>query len=214
MFPYQLVCEGKADEVFFDRLLTAAGKQVDVSCPKREEGGMGITGIRKRLIGLNAQKDKISLLVVALDCDDDPAQAFNNGQTELQRANEAIGNLTYTVPVQANTLTNGTPRTAILMVPAIGVRGCLDSLLLPSFEQAYPGRPVPLDCVDNFCTCMQNPARGYARDARLRLRALIAATQNNPGYSLANLLEEGHCPIDLNHVSFNPIKAALNNLFP
>ena len=62
---------------------------------------------------------------------------------------------------------------------------------------------------------MHDRQRGYTRDLKLRLRILIAsAYPKKPGVSLANLLEEGHCPIELTHNSFDPIKAILLGLFP
>lgn len=212
MLPYQLVCEGKADEVFFARLL----KNVDVGCPKKEDpnGGLGKTAIHKRLIALQTKFGTITRVVVAVDSDDNPAQAFTDAADQFNKANTANPAKPYPVPVTANTIATlvGSPDTAVVLVPGVGLRGCLDSLLLPSFEQKYPGKP--LNCTDSFCTCLQDPQRGYTKDARLRLRALIAATQKNPGASLANLLEEGHCPIDLGHASFNAIRAVLVALFP
>lgn len=212
MLPYQLVCEGKADQVFFSRLLKASGKDVDVSCPtQQEDGGLGNKAIHKRLIGFQAQFEKIATLVVAVDCDNDHTVALSEAQEEFEKANDANPHKLYPVPTQANTLTNGQPRTAIFLVPANGAQGALDSLLLPSFEQEYVGR---IKCTNDFCTCLADPERGFTHDARLRLRAIIASTQKNPGMSLANLLEEKNCPVDLNHTSFDAIKAALIALFP
>jgi hypothetical protein len=214
MFPYQLVCEGKADQVFFSRMLQASGKEVDVICPHRDDGGMGKTGIRKVLIGLQAQFDKITRVVVLFDCDDDPDTAVVDAGTEFQRANEKNPAKPYPVPVTANTVATlvGSPDTAIVLVPATGVRGCLDTLLLPSFEQKFAAN---LGCVDDFCTCMADPARGLTKDTTLRLRTIIAAAYpKKPGASLANLLEEKHCPIELTHNSFDAIRAALAGLFP
>ena len=212
MFPYQLVCEGKADQVFFSRLLKVSGKNVDVSCPtQQEDGGLGNKAIHKRLIGFQAQLDKVTTLVVAVDCDDDHAVALDEAQEEFEKANRANPHKLYPVPNQANILMNGQPRTAILLVPANGAQGSLDSLLLPSFEQKYAGR---LKCTHDFCTCLADPTRGFTHDARLRLRAIIASTQKNPGMSLANLLEEKNCPVELTHASFNAIRATLLALFP
>jgi hypothetical protein len=215
MFPYQLICEGKADEVFFSRLLKTGGKSVDVACPKKDDpnGGMGNKAIHKRLIGLQAQFDKISRVVVLVDSDDDPAQALTDAQEEFNKANTANPAKPYPVPVSANTVANlaGSPETAITLVP-VGAMGCLDTLILPSFEQQYSDK---LPCVNEFCTCMRDPNRGVTKDSTLRLRILIATVfPRKPGTSIANLLEEGHCPIDLAHNSFDAIRNVLNGLFP
>jgi len=216
MYPYQLVCEGKADEVFFSRLLKASGKNVDVACPKKDDpnGGLGKTAIHKRLIGLQAQFDKMTRVIVLVDSDDDPAQAFTEAVDQFNRANTANPAKPYPVPATVNTIATlaGSPDTAIALVPAVGVKGSLDALLLQSFEQKFPTK---IKCVDDFCGCMKDANRGITKDAILRLRALIAtAYHKKPGISLANLLEEGHCPIDLAHASFNTIRAALVALFP
>jgi len=213
---YQLVCEGKADEVFFSRLLKSSGKNVDVRCPKKDDpnGGLGKTAIGNVLVALQAEFPNISRVVVLVDADNDPAGAFIEACGQIDKANARNQAKPYPVPVAANTIVTlaGSPDIAIALVPAVGVRGSLDTLLLPSFEQRFPER---LQCVNDFCICMNDPKRGVTKDATLRLRALIAsAYPKKPGISLANLLEEGHCPIDLGHASFNTIRTALVALFP
>src|SRR6266850_3284033 len=174
MYPYQLVCEGKADEVFFSRLLKASGKNVDVACPKKDDpnGGLGKTAIHKRLIGLQAQFDKMTRVIVLVDSDDDPAQAFTEAVDQFNRANTANPAKPYPVPATVNTIATlaGSPDTAIALVPAVGVKGSLDALLLQSFEQKFPTK---IKCVDDFCGCMKDANRGITKDAILRLRALI-----------------------------------------
>jgi hypothetical protein len=212
---YQLICEGKADEVFFARLLRRIGKNVQVSCPRKEIEGLGKAAIRHRLVGLQSEFDNIDRLVLAVDSDDDPTQAFADGCTEFAQANAANPAKQYPIPPAANTIAAlaGSPATAIVLVPAVGTRGCLDTLLLPSFEQQYAG--VSVNCVDDFCTCIRDARRGETRDSKVRLRALIAASQaRNPGISLSLLLEEKNCPVDLGHASFDPIRGVLTNLFP
>jgi hypothetical protein len=162
MFPYQLVCEGKADEVFFSRLLKASGKNVDVRCPEKDDpnGGLGKNAIHKTLNGIKAQFDKISRVVVLVDSDNNPAQALTDAQEEFNKANNKNPAKLYPVPVVANAISTleGSPDTAIVLVPGAGMHGCLDSLLLPSFEQVYPGKP--LECTNDFCNCLKNPERG------------------------------------------------------
>jgi hypothetical protein len=216
MLPYQLVCEGKADEVFFSRLLKASGRQVDVQCPKKDDpnGGLGKAAIHKRLIAFQAQFDKITRVVVLVDSDDDPGVALAEAKEEFNRANTANPAKLYAVPANANTIARlaGSPDTAIAFVPDPTMKGCLDTLLLPSFEQKFSGQ---LKCVDEFCHCAKDAQRGYTRDLKLRLRILIAsAYPKRPGISLANLLEEGHCPIELTHASFDSIRNTLAALFP
>jgi hypothetical protein len=216
MLPYQLVCEGKADEVFFSRLLKAAGANVDVQCPKKDDpnGGLGKDAIHKRLIGLQTHFDVITRVVVLVDSDDDPLNSFALACTEFSKANAANPAKLYPVPTTVNTVTTlaGSPDTAIALVPNVGAQGCLDTLLLPSFEQKFSAH---LNCVNEFCNCAHDPNRGYTKDLKLRLRILIAsAYPKRPGASLANLLEEGHCPIDLSHASFAPIRTTLVALFP
>jgi hypothetical protein len=212
--PYQLICEGKADEVFFSRLLKASGRNVNVACPKKEDGGgAGKSGMFNRLIGLQAEFGRISRVVLAIDSDDDPAQALEDACGEFRKANAANAAKAYPVPTGAGVMTPGSPTTAVVLVPGVGLKGCLDALLLPSFEQQYSGAKV--DCVNAFCDCVRDPLRGVTRDSKVRLRALIAAAwPKNPGISLSFLLEEKNCPIDLAHASFNPIRNLLLGLFP
>jgi hypothetical protein len=212
--PYQLICEGKADEIFFSRLLKATGKNVNVACPKKENGGgAGKSGMFNRLIGLQAEFGRISHVVLVIDSDDDPDQAFADGCEGFKKANAANPAKLYPVPIVANAPTAGSPRTSVVLVPGVGQKGCLDSLLIPSFEQRYAGAKV--DCVNDFCNCVRDPQRGETRDSKVRLRTLIAASwPKNPGISLSFLLEEKNCPIDLAHPSFDPIRNILHGLFP
>src|SRR5260370_14608140 len=130
MFPYQLVCEGKADEVVFSRLLKASGKNVDVRCPKKDDpnGGLGKDAIHKTLNGLQAQFDKITRVVVLVDSDDDAAKAFTDACGEFAKANAKNITKPYPVPAVVNTVATlvGSPDTAIALVPAVGVKGSLD----------------------------------------------------------------------------------------
>jgi len=212
--PYQLVCEGKADEVFFRRLLLASGKVVNVSCPKPEpDGASGREAIRRRLVAFQSKFDTITRVVVVIDSDDDPAGALGLGQEEFRQANLANPAKQYPIPQAANVIADGNPQTAIVQVPNEVQRGCLDTLLLPSFEERYAG--ATLGCVHEFCQCVGDPARSYTFDSKLRLRSLISATVfRNPGISLSFLLEERNCPIAISHASFDPIRATLIGLFP
>jgi hypothetical protein len=214
--PYQLVCEGKADEVFFRRLLADMGKVVHVQCPKLEtDGAMGKEAIRRRLEALQTKFGFITRVVIAVDSDDDPATAFTAAQREIEQANLANPHKRYPSPATSNTIATlaGSPDTAIVLVPDDAARGCLDTILLPSFETMYAGDT--LRCVDEFCRCTTNPVRGHTKDSKLRLRALIAATQaRNPGVSLSFLLEEKNCPIPITDASFSSLRTRLATLFP
>lgn len=212
MLPYQIVCEGKADEVFFSQLLRNSGKQADVRCPKPREEGYGITAIRNVLVGMQSQFDKIERVLVVIDSDDSPQQAFQAGCTEFTRANEQNPAKPYPIPMTVNTLMAGNPSTAIVLVPASDRQGCLDTLLLPSFRDRYP---AAIQCADAFYTCLaQTNLFSEKQQSKIILRALIAASENNPGASLANLLEEGHCRIAMNHASFGDIRDTLTSLLP
>jgi hypothetical protein len=205
-----LICEGKADEVFFSRLLVSMHKNVQVACPKKEtDGAQGISAMHRRLQGLLPYFDKIERMVLAIDSDDDPDKAFEEGCKQFRKATR------YPVPEKASEFAevDGCPRTAILLVPSADKKGSLDTLLLKSFENKY--RRKILSCVKKFCKCIESAKRGETREAKLRLRALIAASQEkNPGISLSFLLEEKNCPINLSHPSFDSIKTELQKLFP
>src|ERR1700733_8099961 len=164
--PHQIICEGKADEVFFRRLLQASGKAVHVACPKPDvDGASGKSAIRRRLIGLQAQFDTLTRVVLLVDSDDDPAQALTDAKEELNQANLANPAKQYPVPTTVNLLAGtGALQTAIVLVPTSATKGCLDTLLLPSFEQRYTG--VPLACVNDFCRCVRDPHRGETKDSK------------------------------------------------
>src|SRR5580700_5136004 len=150
--PNQVICEGKADETFLSRLLDHAGIQANVSCPSRvADGAQGKSGIRRRLLAFQSNFGTLARIVVVVDSDNDPGTAFAEAQTEFREANLENPNKLYDVPVEANVLSNGNPRTAIVQVPTHNTRGCLDTLLLPSFEDHCGA--VHCQCTDAFCQC-------------------------------------------------------------
>jgi len=205
----QMICEGKADQVFFSRLLESMGKNVQVACPeKARDGAQGLSAMHRRLQALQAYFDKIERVVLAVDCDDDPTKRFSDGCNQFAKAGKyPIPSRPYVFAEQVNA-----PKTAIIMVPSDGQKGSLDSLLLKSFEDKYRKKILP--CVRRFYVCIGASKRGKSRAAKLKLRALIAASQKkNPGISLAFLLEEKNCPISFSHPSFGAIKAELGKLF-
>jgi hypothetical protein len=210
---YQIACEGKADEVFYRRLLNEGGRTVGVHCPAKETGS-GITNIHHTLISFQAQYEAIKRIVLLVDADDNPQTNFEEAQKQIRLANER--NLVKPLPVPeiANTFSEipNAPQAAIVVAPGVNSYGCLDTLLLPSFEEVFN---ASLKCVNSYCECVKDDARGRTKDSKIRLRILIAtAFPKTPGLSLANLLEESNCPIGLTHVSFNAIKNILINLFP
>ncbi len=207
--PNQLICEGKADEVFFSRLLVSMGKNVQVACPKKDrDGAEGVSAIYRRLQGFHPYFNMIEKVVLAIDSDDDPQNVFLEGCKQFKKARK------YPIPITVCAFAElaGAPKTAILAVPAEGKKGSLDTLLLRSFEDKY--RRKLLSCVRKFATCIEASKRGETREAKVRLRGLIAASQTkNPGMSLAFLLEEKNCPISFTHKSFDQIKGSLDALF-
>ncbi|MGB6429084.1 MAG: DUF3226 domain-containing protein, partial [Candidatus Acidiferrales bacterium] len=174
----------------------------------------GISAIYKRLVGLQAEFEKITRVVLVIDADDNPVAAFNEGCVAFARANIENPAKQYPVPTTVDLITTtGSPATAVVLIPGSDQPGCLDTLLLPSFEERYAADSVR--CVSEFCECVNGAERGETRHSKLRLRALIAASQHrNPGVSLSYLLEEKNCPVELAHASFDPLRALLNGLFP
>jgi hypothetical protein len=208
--PYYLVCEGKADEVFFNRLLRANGKTVAVKCPEKEtDGAPGKDAIFRRLKGLESEFDKLTRVVLALDSDDDPAKAFLDGCNQLRKAGR------YPIPMAVNQLESleGAPSTAIVLVPSESQKGCLDTLLLAGFKKKYSGSIVT--CVDTFHTCIGADRLDTNQSSKAFLRSIITATQNrNPGVSLSYLLTEKSCPISITDSMFDDIRDRLIGLFP
>jgi hypothetical protein len=210
---YQLACEGKADQVFYRRLLNENGKNVGVHSPERPLSG-GITDINAVLVSFQSQYEAIERIVVLVDADDNPNANFTEAQRQITIANERNPAKQFAVPDTVNTFfrLGNAPEIAIVVAPDIDSKGCLDTMLLPSFEDKFK---ASLKCVDDYCACAKDAKRGFTRDGKLRLRVLIAtAMPKTPGMSLANLLEEGHCPIDIAHGSFNAIRDILVGLFP
>lgn len=93
------------------------------------------------------------------------------------------------------------PKTAVIMIPSLGVEGGLETLALSCCEQIVEFR----DCIDNFCQCVHTPRRILDCD-KLRLRALIAAMNpNDPSASISTWLSSGRRPFAMTHAALDGI---------
>jgi len=199
--PYQIICEGRDDVEFFLRLLrdrNIAG--YNVGFPKGADGRpLGKDRFDERIDQILAFATvPIRGIIVVADSDDDPAGRFAD-------ACEHFRGKVLPIPKAAmqerKSGTSGTPKTAVIMIPAHGVEGGLETLVLSCCAEVEEFR----ECINSFCLCVDTPRSILERD-KLRLRALIAALNpKDPSASISNLLSTARRPFPMTHTALDGI---------
>jgi hypothetical protein len=171
--PVYIVCEGEGDCAFLSELIRHHGLLgFEVGCPVG-----GKSGLEKHLNGVMGSTDasNIETLLVIFDNDEDPSRAVN----AVRAAISAVG---YEAPAPPGILA-ADRKAAIYMIPAPGVPGTLEHLLL---RAVFDAQPRLERCIDEFCACTFHPTQWPGNtQAKMKLQALVAAhCKDNPGTPL------------------------------
>src|SRR5690349_16232863 len=121
--PRVIICEGKADVAFFEHLISERGLPEFQVLPAN-----GNSRYEDTLVALSAAAGfgGISGILLVGDNDLNPAAAFQNVRTQVQRAGG------YGTPLNPGEAAEsaGFPDVVVMMVPWHGSVGCLETLLL------------------------------------------------------------------------------------
>jgi hypothetical protein len=119
-----------------------------------------------RVFKSSPEFSRLHTLAIIRDAEDNADQAVSAIQQALR------SNL-LPVPSACLELASGTPNIGFLVVPHGSANGCIEnSLLLACQSQAN------LPCVEQFLECVDNPARNDNWRAKVKVHALIAASEN------------------------------------
>ena len=194
--PYQIICEGWDDAAFFSRLLrdrAIAGYNVGV--PKGENGILSFNSV-----------PTLGIIVVA-DSDDNPPRRFADACKHFKGRGKVLP-IPQAAMQERVSGTANTPKTAVIMIPAHGVEGGLETLVLSCCAEVEEFR----DCINAFCQCVDNPPRSILEKDKLRLRALIAAlNSDDPSASISNLLATARRPFPMTHPALDGIAQFLTD---
>ena len=195
--PWLLLCEGRADKMFFHKLIghyNIFPGQFTVLFPgqkSRDGGGRGKIGSWLSTIYVASQtfRENVKAVLIVSDNDDDPAASFLEVQAELRKA--AFG-----VPANERTVArNGNqPAIVVLMIP-MDEPGNLETLCVRAAHNKW-NLQAPLEqYLDATPAATWRPGK----QSKMRMQVILAATcETKPDTSLAHHWqerEEFHIPI-------------------
>jgi hypothetical protein len=171
-----LLCEGLADERFFQKLIEQRGlPKFDVF---HAEGKGKFPLLLRGIRGDPAGFSRVRGVLIVADSGDDPARSFASIRKQVKKAGS------YSLPSAPSSLSIGRPRVSILLLP-IGSPGSLESLCL----RALVGRKQWLyQCLDEFLSCGQIGAMNWPPEklAKARYCSAVAATyKRDPSQALS-----------------------------
>jgi hypothetical protein len=164
--PLVLVCEGKADDCFFRKIIDERRLQSFNVIPAN-----GFEGIERALKGIRADPAgfvKMRGVLIAADSRDEPNATFDKVATMVRRAG-------YAVPEAPLEVTNETPRMAVMLIPGPTRVGSLETLCV---DAIIGDRAWLRDCIDAFLGCGELDALNWTPEklSKARFCALVAAT--------------------------------------
>jgi len=202
-----ILCEGPSDEAFF-RTLIEMRRLPEFSIRHTGDADLSrigsITKFGLLLEGIPSWVgfDLVTDIVIIANNDDDPAGNFGRVCEQIRNA-APFGTppRSYDVPSIPLEKTSGAPTIPVMMIPAAGRVGNLETLCL---EAAVDSAPAVASCVDELATC--TGAAAWPEKSRLgtmKLRCILASRHKpNPFIGLGNVWREVPSLIPLNHTSF------------
>jgi hypothetical protein len=148
-----------------------------VSPTKPESYGHG--GFQRRLEGLKVRRiEQNKAVIIVADNDEDPGASFNNIQTQIKRAGG------YDVPEIPYKLSGhgALPPVAVIMLPAAGQKGSLDTLCLSALNKAYIRN---LDCINALVRCVGATEEdcGVVQFAKLQVQCILSTICQGDPYT-------------------------------
>jgi hypothetical protein len=209
--PFVLLCEGRGDRTFFERLFEARGIpdlfSLAVPLVNGEYAG-GRAAFGRYLSSVSVDEtfmQNVKAVLIISDNDSDPEASFKEVQHELRSAR-------FPVPDAVQTLARKRPlpATVVLMLP-IGSPGNLENTCLPAAYSKW-NLEAPLD---EFVK--RTPANSWqiGKQAKMRIQTILAATnekQPDTGFS-GHWKQAQEYQIPLDHACFDGIAEFLKD-FP
>jgi hypothetical protein len=219
--PVVVLCEGQHDAAFLhaiarridrsDRIDPAFFEKRDGRWQRREGRSYGGPAIAQHLreIGvlMRASPDdaaRVSGILLLRDCGEDA-----NGV--LRETEAACGAAGFVAPQTAGVWSDAAsaPRIALMLLPAAGGRGSLESLCLDYLRTQHAAAAA---CMDTYFACIGTAAKQPTAENRAKamLASLIAAiVPANPTQTLSGAFSGTHPLIDVTAPLFTPFADAL-----
>jgi hypothetical protein len=195
-----LVVEGRDMYRFFLALLRQLG--IDQQIEVRNGGGLpGLHDYFQDLVLISGFLSVVALGVVR-DCEDDPAIAFQQVCSGLQRAGLAVPSAPLVV-----TPTPTLPQITVMLLPDSNTAGMLETLCWRALDS-----DVRVPCIDEYLKCIETatgqPIHGLDKS---RIHAYIAAREE-PWFLLGQAAHAGYFPWDA--PAFDEVKRFVQGLIP
>jgi hypothetical protein len=153
-----ILVEGKTDKIFFEELIKFIGRESDIQV-------VDMKG-KDKLKSLIKFSDfsLVKILVVVQDADNDPKRAF-------QSIRDTLKNSGFSIPSKPYEVSDGSLKTAIIILPDEDEKGDLESLIVEHLKNRPEFR-----CVDGFVDCVKNFNFDLKKLSKTKLYAYISIT--------------------------------------
>lgn len=202
--PFIIICEGRSDSEFLSELLEHHNiNGFDTVCSTVAPGKDGYPTLLKG-VSLHRNFRRLKGIVVTIDNDDNPQEAFRLARNAL----EANG---LPIPEAPLEIAREGVSVGVLPIPGAHMNGTLDSLLL---EAVLEDQPYLRECVTNYKECIRYPNGWSAsKQAKMQLRALIAGCcEEDPHISLSWVWGKRGNPIPIGSPRFLGIVGFLRQI--
>lgn len=156
-------------------------------------------------------------LVLVADCDEHQGKSFKSLCSQLRDANKDINvGGRFSIPKGPGIASSGYPRVTILLLPWLGGKGALETLLWEAMK-SMPSFSKTIECVEDLCRCTGiGQGRHKWNQAKLdkaRVHsALAVSNKHNPALGLSKLWKRAPHLIPVQNSVFDGIANALMSI--
>lgn len=190
---YVAICEGKADEETFRRLVSRRGiRNIEFISPSTESGlGRGKGAFFEVLATITTLHgfENVSGVILLQDSDQNSNTALTEMKAQIRKANRGFeSNQKFGIPdaLLTPSFTVGRPPILCATVPWIDEQGALENLILPAVRDKFHHEAA---CLDDFVNCTGH-VNGWnvSKQGKMQLASLIASVCNaDPTTSIVSM---------------------------
>ena len=209
-----VICEGRADKIFLDRLFSSIGVREYVTIPFHEDddGLYGVSNFGRMIeyvkMSNPAELEKVKLFLFVTDSANDPEKTFYSICSMLRK-------LGLPVPDKAGMLSKdvaGAQQTLVILLPEDSQPGCLETLYYRYLKTKY--KNVDL-CHESFISCLgiDQTEWNIEKKHKSLFHATVAATfKTDPSRSASTVFNKG-CLVNIEDATFKDLKIKIMGIF-
>ena len=209
-----VICEGRADKIFLDRLFSSIGVREYVTIPFHEDddGLYGVSNFGRMIeyvkMSNPAELEKVKLFLFVADSANDPEKTFHSICSMLHE-------LGLPVPDKAGILSKdvaGAQQTLVILLPEDSQPGCLETLYYRYLKTKY--KNVDL-CHESFISCLgiDQTEWNIEKKHKSLFHATVAATfKTDPSRSASTVFNKG-CLVNIEDATFKDLKIKIMGIF-